>query len=1138
MFQSPSNHQMMNINSLITASDAIDDGLVGVDINEWYESILLEIENDDNKLKQQPDLNILLREVRTLILKLHARRHQNFRAVIEGLQAGDYDDDEEITDQYNNKQLNLMKKITHRISYKQFACIDCLLKHIKSKPRRKLSQAPDPLSPMSEGHIDVLIFPKGYADMGYGYLYICDDTTYGIMDWRKRHNMETFISVAQMWRFYANDLGWSMRRMHFDADPVLIAQKVKDALADISIGARYSPPGEHWRNGLVERWIETFDNNGLTMLLASELPSHLYIFAIKYALFLHNVEWQTRRRRRLGQSARFQPWNEVHGTPYVGKKPVFGQLVVAGHIDPTKLLKMEDKGRYCAFLGFENDLQYTLFHLPTKRVITSKTVLLVKNTYAWSRKPIVSENLNAFGANREDKAPSSVPLSTGLEGLNRSPKGPTSAPTLSENPAEIGKKKRVRQETVANTPTIPGPEEFRPDLEGLRRRSRRIQHLAPEQVLANCISVINNYYDEFESYLTDVSHYVGTPKYQKNGVEVLNTHVMSRYRIGEYYERGLRADEINGIIADTRRSMHHPLECEAYAVKVKGKHRSKLVDFMDGKGSIMFKIPYTVEQAMSIDTIHIYQPAIKLENQSFIDKGCLGPAQLFADLPAGTTVIKVKYHFDVKVNEKNEYKKGKARLVSKGYMLRYMVHYRETYSPTANIESVRYVVYLVVVCDFHSFTMDVTVAFISSPRNTKVNNKKVYVILVPGMDDYDREIKKVKESLTNLYGNPDAGRVFYEDFMPKLLLCGYVQIVSDPCVLWYRSPAGLLTIMALHVDNITAATQDPLERVRLHNALLQFYQVTSENGIDEILGMTLHRNPNSDGIMLAIGYFTEVAKALGLNNLKSSRTMGDPKQRFIPNLVGKASKEMIAFYRTLLGCMLYPSRMFRLDSANRVRELSAFAANPSFEHIDALIVVLRRCLTTETWGLLFRKPPMPIPRPLKFCIIMWTDADWNKEWGNKSVSGTILQLAFPEQVAHGKRTGMFGNFNVLSYRSKKQAELVADSTLASETAAGCVGVKDGMYFKNFLTELGMLFTNKNLLLSDNKAFVLNVNNYKIPPSMRHYGLKIAFIFHEVEGNDLEVWWTTGASMMANQLTKQLPPGEALVEALRVMGFMQ
>ncbi|KAL9384923.1 hypothetical protein Peur_021933 [Populus x canadensis] len=64
------------------------------------------------------------------------------------------------------------------------------------------------------------------------------------------------------------------------------------------------------------------------------------------------------------------------------------------------------------------------------------------------------------------------------------------------------------------------------------------------------------------------------------------------------------------------------------------------------------------------------------------------------DLPEGQKIISVKWIYKIKLNEKGEIDKFKARLVVKGYNQEYRVDYQEIFAPVARQDTIRLVVSL------------------------------------------------------------------------------------------------------------------------------------------------------------------------------------------------------------------------------------------------------------------------------------------------------------------------------------------------------------------------------------------------------------------------------------------------------------
>ena len=125
-----------------------------------------------------------------------------------------------------------------------------------------------------------------------------------------------------------------------------------------------------------------------------------------------------------------------------------------------------------------------------------------------------------------------------------------------------------------------------------------------------------------------------------------------------------------------------------------------------------------------------------------------------------------------------------------------------------------------------------------------------------------------------------------------------------------------------------------------------------------------------------------------------------------------------------------------------------------------------------------------------------------------------------QEIEHGLRTGEWPDHNVLNWRSKKQAEQVADSTESSETAAACLGVRDLMWKRSVLEEPDVLSENScGILLLDNKTLVVNLNNGKITRNTRHYGRNVSFLIHEIDSFKLIVRWIPSSLNWSNQMTK-------------------
>ena len=476
-------------------------------------------------------LNSCLQELRRLILNLHAVGHKNFRSVIDEFRTGKYDEHYIVTNkQYTRQQVEMLKRVSHRVSYKQFACLDCLRTKLKAHPRKRVSTRPILSSPMANGHVDVFgpFLAPLHGKKRYVYVYICDDSTYMLDEWTTYHDTNQAGAAVQAWRCVANGAGWSMHKQHFDADAVFKAKDFEDTLNAMDIGTEYAPPGQHWVNGLIERFGQTISNNAMAMLSASGLPAKYYPFAFSYSIFLHNHLY--RIPKTIGRNPKY--WgktpNEVVGLPYKGPTPGFGQGVMARHSNPNILGKLDDVGRLCAFLNIDRKSHdaMIMLHIKTGVVITGADIHIIPNIYAWTMKPIVHDN-NLHVMGRDINLPrdsATIPQATqeirAIFGSELPPITTSKKPRLVVDTEQSnGNEESIAHRTRSLVPSLDLPQ-------------------CPDNIMAGCAQAITSYYATADKAINDAVERVqtSTPSIKKKTGLVVNKQVTSKYFQANYCE--------------------------------------------------------------------------------------------------------------------------------------------------------------------------------------------------------------------------------------------------------------------------------------------------------------------------------------------------------------------------------------------------------------------------------------------------------------------------------------------------------------------------------------------------------------------------------------------------------------------------
>ena len=151
----------------------------------------------------------------------------------------------------------------------------------------------------------------------------------------------------------------------------------------------------------------------------------------------------------------------------------------------------------------------------------------------------------------------------------------------------------------------------------------------------------------------------------------------------------------------------------------------------------------------------------------------------------------------------------------------------------------------------------------------------------------------------------------------------------------------------------------------------------------------------------------------------------------------------------------------------------------------------------------------------------YTDASFQTDMDDsRSQSGFVLIL----------------NGGAVSWRSAKQ-DTIADSTMEAEYIAASEAAKEGVWVKNFISDLGVVQDSSNPLdlYCDNSGAIAQVkeprNHHKIQHILRHFNL----IHDIVERGDVNICKIHTDANVADPLTKPLPQSKHEMH-MRSMGI--
>jgi hypothetical protein len=179
---------------------------------------------------------------------------------------------------------------------------------------------------------------------------------------------------------------------------------------------------------------------------------------------------------------------------------------------------------------------------------------------------------------------------------------------------------------------------------------------------------------------------------------------------------------------------------------------------------------------------------------------------------------------------------------------------------------------------------------------------------------------------------------------------GFKQSNSDH-TLFIRHRLSKVTVLIVYVDDMIITGDDKEEISRLHKELATEFEMKNLGGLKYFLGIEVARS--NQGIFLSQRkYVLDVLTEVGMLVCKPADTPIVQNHRLeeypdqIPTDKGR--------YQKLVGKLIYLSHT-RPDIAYAVRVVSQFMHNPSEDHMEAVIRILRYLKASPGKGLKFSK---------------------------------------------------------------------------------------------------------------------------------------------------------------------------------------
>ncbi|KAL6315384.1 hypothetical protein AAG906_000494 [Vitis piasezkii] len=388
-------------------------------------------------------------------------------------------------------------------------------------------------------------------------------------------------------------------------------------------------------------------------------------------------------------------------------------------------------------------------------------------------------------------------------------------------------------------------------------------------------------------------------------------------------------------------------------------------------------------------------------------------------------------------------------------------------------DSFRIIMALVAHYDLELHQMDVKTAFLNGDINETI---------------YMNMVCKLTKSI---YGLKQASRQWYFKFHQIIVSYGFEANLMDECV-YHKFSGSKYIFLVLYVDDILLATNDIGILHDTKRFLSKHFEMKDLGDASFVLGIQIHRD-RSRGILglSQRTYIDKVLQRYGMQNSKPGDTPVAKGDKFSLNQCPKNSLESQEMqkipYASAVGSLMYAQVCTRPDIAYIVGITKR---------------VMRYLQRTKEYMLTYRRLD-------QLELIGYSDSDFaGCQDSRRSTSGYIYLLAG----------------GAISWRSAKQT-LVTSSTMEAEFVACYEASNQGIWLRNFVTGLRVLdgIERPLKIFCDNKSAVLYSNNNRSSTKSKYIDIKFLVVKEKVQSGQISIEHIGTNSMIADPLTKGLPP---------------
>jgi len=495
--------------------------------------------------------------------------------------------------------------------------------------------------------------------------------------------------------------------------------------------------------------------------------------------------------------------------------------------------------------------------------------------------------------------------------------------------------------------------------------------------------------------------------------------------------------------------------------------------------TINLTIPLNYNDAInSHDHLH-WEKAIKEELKNFYFNNIM---EFVPSVPKGKTLISTKWIFSVKRDSNNNIIKHKARLVARGFNQIYGIDFELTYSPTLNIDGLKFIISLAAKFSWNIFQLDIKAAYLYAPLD-----REIYTSIPPGDHNYNKGYWRLHKAL---YGLKQSGRQWNCMITNFLINHGFIQLSSEKCIFKKTLNKKLVCIIGLYVDDMIITGED-YEIKSTIKIIRENFKISKCGEIDCILGINVHKSHNNTYSLSQENYIKNILEKYNINNLKKSKTPCTGTNTISENntLFDKT------IFKSAIGGLIFLARCTRPDIAFAVNKAARKCEEPTVSDWKKIINIFKYLNSTSNYKITYHG---------KGDFIAYSDSDFAGDINDrKSTSGYIILM--------GK--------SPICWSSRKQS-IVATSTTEAEYISTSECIKKVLWVRNLIKELFGI-EKEITVFTDNLSSKTTMENGDLNTKLKHIDIKYHFNKDNIDKHKIKLEYVNTENMIADILTKDV-----------------